>query len=306
MEHFVTLFDQVFLPQGLALHRSLRRVMPESVLWVLCIDQETKSVLDELTLDGRHTLSLPNLEDSALLAAKRGRNAREYCWTLTPFAPRFVFEADASVTRVAYVDADLWFRKHPRTLFRELEEARKAVLITDHGYAPKYDQSVTSGQYCVQFLTFTRAAEPVRADWQARCLEWCRDIPQDGKFGDQKYLDRWPEDFPELVHILNDKELTLAPWNATRYPYGNSVFFHFHGLRIIGDMTVHLADYPMPNVVRRGIYGPDIEDLRAAVEVLRDLGREIVPQKKIASPSLLKRFRDPLRGRQRAIRPSLI
>lgn len=304
MEHFVTLFDQVFLPQGLALHRSLRRVMPESVLWVLCIDQETKSVLDELTLDELHTLSLPNLEDPALLAAKRGRNAREYCWTLTPFAPRFVFEAGASVTRVTYVDAGLWFHKPPRALFRELEEARKAVLITDHGYAPEYDQSLKSGQYCVQFMTFTRAGEPVRADWQAKCLAWCRVVPEHGKFGDQKHLDRWPENFYDLVRVLRDKDLTLAHWNAARFPYGNSVFFHVHGLRIVDDMTLHLTYYPTPNAVLREVYGPYLEDLRAAAAMLRGLGRQIAPQKTIASPSLLTRLR--LKGRRRAVRPNLL
>ena len=39
MEHFVTLFDAAFLPQGLALHRSLRRHAGDFTLWRVCVDE---------------------------------------------------------------------------------------------------------------------------------------------------------------------------------------------------------------------------------------------------------------------------
>jgi hypothetical protein len=73
--------------------------------------------------------------------------------------PRFVFEADLSVEQVIYLDADLWFRQHPKPIFDEFNASGKQILITDHGYAPEYDQSATSGRYCEQFITFTHKAE---------------------------------------------------------------------------------------------------------------------------------------------------
>ena len=39
MEHYVTLFDSLFLPQGLALHASLQQHAGEHRLWVLCVDE---------------------------------------------------------------------------------------------------------------------------------------------------------------------------------------------------------------------------------------------------------------------------
>ena len=54
-------------------------------------------------------------------------------------------------------------------------------------------------------------------------MEWCFNRFEEGKFGDQKYLDKWPELFDDKVHILSNKELLLAPWNATRFPYTNSI-----------------------------------------------------------------------------------
>ena len=62
---------------------------------------------------------------------------------------------------------------------------------------------------------------------------WCYNRFEDGKFGDQKYLDDLGARFSNKVHVLKNKELILAPWNATRFPYGNYVIWHFQGLRLI-------------------------------------------------------------------------
>jgi hypothetical protein len=45
MEHFVTLFDLLFLPQGLALHRSMERHAGNYTLWILCMDDEVHGIL---------------------------------------------------------------------------------------------------------------------------------------------------------------------------------------------------------------------------------------------------------------------
>src|SRR5262245_16846177 len=198
MEHYVTLFDGNFLPQGLALFESLKRHAGDHVLWVLCLDDRTQKTLEDLLNPNLRTIPLAEVETRDLLAVKPGRNFAEYSWTLTPFTPRFVFERDASVTRVTYLDADLFLLKSPRPIFEEFDASGKSVLITEHAYDVEYDQSATSGRFCVQFMTFVRdSSEPVRSWWAERCLEWCFARSEDGKFGDQKYLDDWTDRFPD-------------------------------------------------------------------------------------------------------------
>ena len=281
MEHYVTLFDGRFLPQGLALHASLQRHAGSITLWILCADEQAHSVLMKLQLANVRLLRLKDVETAEVLAVKPTRTVGEYYWTLTPLAPRFVFEADPNVHRVTYLDADLWFLRDPALILREFEASGKQALITDHAYSPELDRTAESGRYCVQFLTVTRdGGEIVRKWWEERCIEWCFARAEDGKFGDQKYLDDWPERFAPWVHVLADRELALAPWNATRFPYGNAVFFHFHGLRIISNrfVSLGLGRYVVPMPVMRNVYRPYLRELRTAQEVLADNGCGVQPQ----------------------------
>lgn len=297
MEHYVTLFDSLFLPQGLALHMSMERHVKEYTLWILCVDDEAHEVLKKLQLPNVCLLQLSKLETEELLRVKPTRSKGEYCWTLTPFAPRFVFEADSAVERVTYLDADLWFRKHPAPIFREFENSGKHVLITDHNYAPEHDQSATSGQYCVQFMTFAReGGEVVRKWWENRCIEWCYARYENDKYGDQKYLDDWPEMFAQSVHVLENNELLLAPWNATRFPYGNSVAWHFHGLRLartVGGFGMFNGPYPLPEVTNRYIYAPYIGDIKKVINQLALNGVVKKPQMQLTLAIVIKRWLRP-------------
>jgi len=302
MEHYVTVFDSLFLPQGLALHMSMERHAGSYMLWMLCVDDAVYDLLQRLELPRVRLLLLSELEVAELKSVKPTRTIGEYCWTLTPFALRFVFEADVTALRVTYLDADLWFRRNPAPIFRDFDSSRRHVLITDHAYAPEYDQSDTSGQYCVQFMTFTReGGEPVRKWWQDRCIEWCYARYEDGKFGDQKYLDDWPDRFPEQVHVLSDTELILAPWNATRFPFGRAICWHFHGLRIeIGpsnkEYGVYCGNYPLPAPAIRYVYKEYLKDLQMAITAIKDSGGDIMAQRKGTLRSKLKLFLQGYRG----------
>lgn len=282
MEHYVTLFDSLFLPQGLALHFSLKRHGGDFTLWVLCVDRAAYDVLTKLNLENVRLISLEQVETDDLRQVKPGRSRGEYCWTLTSHCPRFVFDADPKVQRVTYLDADMWLLRSPRRIFAEFEASGKAVLITEHAYAPEYDLTATTGRYCVQFVTFCRdRGEPVRQWWAERCIEWCFARIEDGRYGDQKYLDDWAERFETFVHVLQQRDLLVAPWNACRFPYGSAVLYHFHNLRLLKDGKAMLSrGYEIPKATRLGVYEPYLVDLSAAIAALENVGHRALPQMK--------------------------
>jgi hypothetical protein len=140
------------------------------------------------------------------------------------------------------------------------EMGDRSILITEHRYTPKYNYGKDSGVYCVQFVTFKNNEDGLRALhwWRDRCIEWCYARYEDGKFGDQKYLDDWTTRF-KGVHVLQHLGGGVAPWNIQQYDLiaGKNdtwtivdkktkekcplVFYHFHHVKFFDDNTVNLS-----------------------------------------------------------------
>jgi hypothetical protein len=279
-KHFVTLFDKNFLTHGLVLKASLKKNLPESILWVICMDSTTFDVLSAMNLQDLNLIKLEDVENAKLLSVKSQRSAGEYCWTLTPFSADFVFSKDSQIEEVTYIDADLYIlNKNINLIFEEFDKSKKSALITKHAYSPEYDQSAIAGIFCVQFMIFKRdLSRHVRQSWQDQCIEWCFGRYEDGKFGDQKYLDDWPEKFASDIHVLERESLLLGPWNCTRFPYSDGAAWHFHGLRIQKDENtkqlslVNNGMYKIPEPTIRNVYNPYIEELNLTIKQLAAVG----------------------------------
>jgi len=154
--------------------------------------------------------------------------------------------------------------------------------VTEHAFAPEYAANIRFGRFCVQFVTF-RNSEPAKrilADWQRRCIDWCFAREEDGKFGDQKYLDEWPQRFPADVHILSRADRTLAPWNvlhvSRRCGEARPALYHFHGLKVVSGSKVVLYHRYRVGGRNQWIYDRYVSALQAAVREMRRLGIPVV------------------------------
>lgn len=300
---FCTLFDVNYLPRGLVLYRSLERHCDDFRLRVFCMDAETKEILERLRLPHLTAIGLDELEahDSALASVKPTRTQVEYCWTATPAVCVYALETEPDLDAITYVDADLMFFRDPEPIWQELGD--DSVLIVPHRYAPQWQpHEETSGTYNVEFMTFRRDGRGLETLhwWRDRCLEWCYFRYEDGKMGDQKYLDDWPERF-EGVHVLQHPGGGLAPWNVDNYDLarrnGNVlvderelVFYHHHSLRLYRGITrlraagfladryrytpgpvpfVWMTNYPMAPSERELVWDPYLHELGRALEDVR-------------------------------------
>jgi hypothetical protein len=278
-----TLFDSNYLVKAVAMHGSLMEVGADFHLTAFCFDDEARRLLGELRLPHLTTVSLAELErfDPELAGVKADRTPTEYCWTATPALPRYMLATRPEIDEVTYLDADLLFFSDPEPLFAEMGD--ESVLITPHRYAPEYAHLIENGVYNVQFMVFRRDERGTTALewWHDRCIEWCYYRLEDGKLGDQKYLDDWPERFPG-VHVLRHKGGGLAPWNATQYAVHRRdeqvfvdedplVFFHYHrvGVRERGRHDWRPPGFRVPADVRRLVYGPYLAALDTALARIR-------------------------------------
>ena len=136
--NFCTLFDQNYLTRGLSLYASLIKHVENFRLWILCMDDETYSLLTTLQLDKVTLIRLKDFEDEELLKIKPTRTAVEYFWTITPSLPLYVLKINPEIQDIAYLDADTFFYSTPQPIYDEF--VNYDALIVKHNYSPQFAQ----------------------------------------------------------------------------------------------------------------------------------------------------------------------
>lgn len=244
VRHFCTLFDRNYLYKGAVMLRSLARQSPGAKTHVLCLDDTTRDLLQRLAIPGVATLALADVETSEVLEAKRTRSIAEYCWTLSSVLLWHVMQRNPNIDLLTYLDADLMFFSSVEPIFTEMGDA--SILAVEHRYPPQSKHFEMYGKFNVQWVTFRRDRDGLTCleSWRAQCLEWCFARIENGKHGDQKYLEAWPGDYPRSFHSLQHVGAGLGPWNYINYCVAlrderfwvddvELIFYHFHQFQIL-------------------------------------------------------------------------
>ncbi len=271
MLKFITLFNETYLTRGLALYESLRETVGDRFeLGILAMSPQTRDVLGQLGLKQVQVIDLDTFETDDLRQVKPQRSLAEYCWTCTPHLIHYAL-TKLNWEDVFYLDADLFFYQNPTSVIQAWRHSENSIFLTEHWYTPAYDQTRKSGRFCVQFLGFKKDPTGLQALqwWGQQCLNWCYARHEDGRFGDQKYLDDWPQRFSG-VQINWERSLGVAPWNIQQYQLdddfrvrhrrtgyeGPLYFYHFHGLGWDHDGRIFAGSYRLGEKIKNTLYRP--------------------------------------------------
>ena len=238
-------------------------------------------------------IPLKEFEDDELLRVKPTRTAGEYCWTCSSSTILYCLN-HYHLDCCTYIDADLFFYSDPTVLIKEMGE--NDVLITEHRYSPQYDQTETAGKYCVQFVTFKNTPNGMKILkwWRDACLDWCYGRYEDGKFGDQKYLDDWTTRF-NGVYELKNLGGGVAPWNVQQYTFRRDgkivngkenstnvdftlIFYHFHFLKSYKSgifRYFNVSPYPIPSSALQLVYKLYLKELKKCYNDVKSYNCEI-------------------------------
>lgn len=279
MLNFITLYDKNYMSRGIVLYESLKKHCEDFTMYVLAMDDVVASYLPSLGYDDLKVITVADIKEMypVLVRLEKERTRGEFSWTLSSFCIQYAlrkFNLDSCI----YVDSDTCFYNNPELLLKEC--GKKSVLITEHNYTPEYDQSATSGKFCVQFMYFKNNSDgnEVLEYWRSKCEEWCYNRMEDGKFGDQKYLDDWESRFEEIVYNCRNIGCGIAPWNIQKYDISVEngtyfvtervtkikkpvVFFHYHALLEIAEKKWVLSQYRLAENDKKLFFEPYIKEL---------------------------------------------
>jgi hypothetical protein len=311
MKHnYCTLFDSGYLIKGVAMILSLLKHNPESDIHVLCMDQEAYEILKSLAIKNVYLIRIEEIEDEDLLKVKNKRGRAEYCWTLSPCLPHYVLNKNSEIEFITYLDADLFIYSSVEPIYLELQNG--SIAITEHKFSDPFKDREVNGRFCVQWVSFRRNAEGMAClqRWRDQCIEWCFYRLEDGKMGDQKYLDEWPERYPSC-HIVQHPGVGIAPWNFSQYQFAQFdnglirvngaplIFYHFHQLQILENekfdrlSNVYRVDGIEPNLVYEVYENALIEALKKIRMVSPNFCAGIQRSKKIALRRWIQRYIPP-------------
>lgn len=283
MKYFCTYFDKGFVRRALALYTSIQKNLEiPFTLYALCFDDDAFKSVSKIDLKGLIPLHIQELTDNDkdLAGVIPHRSKVEFYFTCTAAFTLYLLKNFKEIDQLIYLDADIFFFSSPLVLFDEIQNA--SISIIEHRYASNLKCYEKNGIYNVSWVGFRKDENGIAALewWRERCLEWCYDRHENGKYADQRYLDDWPSRFKN-VHIIKNIGANVAPWNIKNYVIGfdgkvptvNScpiIFFHFHGLKKIRDNIYdpNLFRYKvvLNSIIAERIYIPYIRSF----EVLND------------------------------------
>ncbi len=240
---YFTLSDRGFLPRTLAMCKSLRIYDSVSPVYYFATEPLLQVEFDAFASVGVKVLSIEELLGTELVAHLRySRSLLEFMWTLPSQLLTKMWELEKSCTDFAYLDADIFFYSDPGLIWLEIPS--NSISIVRHNFSRRLQNIfIESGEFNVSWVSVPNSSigMAVASKWASDCLEMCPDKPviHNGKlvYGDQKYLDYWPELYGSNLHIIEHLGAGVAPWNYEEYKFSayapllvNDVpliFFHF-------------------------------------------------------------------------------
>lgn len=286
--NFCTLGSKEYTLKVLALYSSLKENCPNFHLWICCLDEDIYSIVNSLNLVDITLFKVEEIETFDLLQAKKLRRKDEYCWTLKPFILKHVIN-NYPVQALIYCDGDIFFFSDPTETFNLL--LTHSVLLCPQRELEWVHKLY--GYYQGGFVGFNVNENGLKAiDWWCdKCLEWCYITaePWLERFGDQKYLDKMPQLFKDVL-ICKSLGVDAAPWNSMYnnnyniYVSGNEVYiedsklicFHFACFSIFNGEEYDLWTFdklPMRDIIKDNIYGSYMQRLRKIINYFKDYSK---------------------------------
>lgn len=239
--HYCTYFDSNYLPRGIAMIRSLRRQDPTAHVHVLCLDQATHDVLAN-SLENASLIHIDELlaGDPEFAKTRENRTQIEWYFTATSCLVNFIVKQNPEINHLYYLDSDLYFFSSIQPLLDESKAA--SAQIIEHRFSHEMQHLLVYGRFNVGWIGFSTSEEGLKVieDYRNSCLEWCYDKLEGDRYGDQKYLDQWPDKFPSCV-VSQHKGANVATWNISGRALTDIesvyyideaplIFYHFQGV----------------------------------------------------------------------------
>lgn len=282
--HIASAFDKNFLVRGIATYRSLFPSLPNANFWFLCLDKETKPMLEKFSLPNLTCITLEEMGSKELLETRPKRNNTEFAMTSKSNFLSYLINSNKvkDDDLLILTDVDMIFYPQIREFIeKENENHNYSIFLTPHKFPKEKEKLIPEvGYYNGGFITFriNKTSKTCIHTWAKQCINWCylwHDYVN-GWHTDQMYIDKWKTNY-EGVLDLPDKGVNVGTWNIDRFSVTQKkdglfyidedplVCYHFHGLKMYLNHKGKIKPFPIC-IRNKDIYGRYIDALQKALE----------------------------------------
>jgi hypothetical protein len=267
MIYIASMFNKPFLVRTLAMRNSALRLMPGVKFLFMYTDQESGDMIKSLNYPDTHAIAVEDLKDDELMEAGKDKTKSEFAWMAKVAFMKYLFDQpwvkEGDV--VAWVDSDILFYSSLKPTIDKMLGGYSIALMPH--YFPKEKEYLNNkiGKYNAGMFIF-KVDENSRlafSDWRKQCIEWCYMRYEEGRLGDQMYLNPWTTKY-KGVYEVPTKGVDIGPWRVKTHKIertGNEQFtidgdplvcFHFHGYKFYAENN-KVKPFPI-TVGHRAIY----------------------------------------------------
>lgn len=242
--NIATILDKNYLLKSVAFYDALVKFNKEYIFWFLCLDKDTKEILEKLSLNNVITMSIEEIGDEELLKTRSSRSIAEFAFTSKPAWINYILNKIENGDTLIYADNDIIYFSAPEDISERMKEGGYSIGITLHKFSEKKNwMNEKIGKYnagLIYFISDQNSRLCVN-EWRKQCIDWCYLKYENGKFGDQLYMNKWPEKY-KGVYEIPDKGVNLGSWNIYNFKVterGENFFideeplvcYHFHRIK---------------------------------------------------------------------------
>lgn len=282
---YFTLSDANFAPRTLAMLNSLRRFDSTSDIIFVTVGNFPENFASVFESIDVRIVNLDDLiEPSKLDYIQGSRSYLSSLWTYPSILLDQFIGEQTGYSDIVYLDADLYFYGDPNICWDEIPVGN--IAIVRHNFSERLASAFPeSGEFNVSWVSIptTDIGRRCAREWADECYELCPDVPVEhlGRvvYGDQRYLDTWPDKFRGALTIFKNPGVGLAPWNFENYNIQHDeiwkvnnhklVFFHFSSHQFGFFLARKMGrTYSQVSKVPRRLYKDYEKELTLSVELL--------------------------------------
>ena len=293
MRHYCIYFSNAYFTRGIALYNSLIGTEgSDFTLWIMCLEAKAYEVLTNSNLSNVKVLSLKEIEnfDSDFFQTN-DRPMFEYYCSCKPVLMLYLLKCNPSIKRITYLDSDLFFFGDTEGMHREIDSS--SIALSPHRFVINIEKSEQVGIFNAGWISIKNDRNGVECLewWRKKVFEWCKDIVENDRYADQKYLDQVPLNF-QGVRIVQHLGINAGPWNIKNKIVEESgchvhingvalIFYHFHGIRRVGQRIYDtgVSSYNVRLLKNRGrnLYRRYLNELQRIDAQFPEFASEFIP-----------------------------